>query len=136
MKSEDEIIDNIKLFFEKKGFRVITEVPLLTKRIDIICLKNGINEIIAIEVKIQNWKRGLQQASVYRICSDFVYLAIHRDFSHRVDIKLLQRAGIGLIVVDEDGVEIIFKISNQLLTHQGIKNNIISYCGGDYFASI
>lgn len=130
MKSEADMVKMIRAFFEKQGFKVTTEVPMLSKRIDIVCFKKATQGVIAIEAKLQNWKRGLQQASTYRIGSDFVYLAIHRDFSHRVDKELLRKTSVGLIVVDQNGVEITFEASEHTITHQRIRENIISFCKG------
>ena len=136
MESEADMVDMIKTFFEKKGFEVVTEVPMLSKRIDVVCLEKETQDIIAIEAKVQNWKRGLQQASTYRIGSDFAYLAIQRDFSHRVDEKLLQKMSVGLIVVDQSGVEILFEAPEHLIAHQRIREDIISYCRGECPATI
>lgn len=134
MKSEADMVNMIKAFFEKRGFKVTTEVPMLSKRIDIVCLRTETQEVIAIEAKLQDWKRGLQQASTYRIGSDFVYLAVHRNFSHRVDKNLLQKMSVGLIVVDQNGVVITFEASKHMITHQKIREDIVSYCRGECFA--
>lgn len=136
MKSEADMVDAIKTFFEQEGFRVITEVPMLSKRIDVVCLEKETQQIIAIEAKLQNWKRGLQQASTYRIGSDSVYLAILRNFSHRVNKRLLRKMSVGLIVVDQRGVEILFEAPEHTIVHQRIREDIISYCRGECLASI
>lgn len=136
MKSEADMVNIIKAFFEKEGFKVVTEVPMLSKRIDVVCLEKEMQDIIAIEAKLQNWKRGLQQASTYRIGSDLVYLAIQRDFSHRVDKNLLRKMSVGLIVVDQNGIEILIEAPEHMIAHQRIKENIISYCRGECLAAI
>jgi hypothetical protein len=136
MESEAEMVSLIKTFFEKKGFKVTTEVPMLSKRIDIVCLKAETQDVIAIEAKLKNWKRGIRQASTYRIGSDFTYLAIHRSVSHRVDERLLEETNIGLIVVDKNKIEILFEASKHMITHQKIREDIISYCRGEYLADI
>ena len=136
MKSEADMVGILKVFFEKEGFKVVTEVPMLSKRIDVVCLEKKTQDIIAIEAKLQNWKRGLQQASTYRIGSDFAYLAIQRDFSHRVDKNLLQKMSVGLIAVDQNGVEILFEAPEHMIVHQRIRETIISYCRGECLATI
>ncbi len=134
MRSEADMVNMVKLFFEKQGFRVITEVPMLSKKIDIVCLDPSTQQIIAIEAKLQKWKRGFQQALTYRISSDLVYLAIHRNFSHRVDNELLQEMSVGLIVADQDGVEITFEASEHKIIHEKVRKEVVSYCGGEYSA--
>lgn len=135
MDCEADMVDMIRSFLEKQEFRVATEVPMLSKKIDIVCIDPGKLHIIAIEVKMQEWRRGLQQAITYRICSDFVYLAIHRTFSHRVDKKLLQEMSVGLMVVDRNGVEIAAQASSHMIFDQELKKNIQLYCRGEHFAS-
>ncbi len=57
-------------------------------------------EIIAIEAKMRNWKRGFVQANRYRAFADRVYLAFPIEVAHLVDKRLLKRHNVGLIVFD------------------------------------
>lgn len=57
-------------------------------------------EIIAIEAKMKNWKRGFLQANRYKSFANKVYLAVPSKIEHLVDRKLLQKHGVGLIVLD------------------------------------
>lgn len=57
-------------------------------------------EIIAIEAKLRDWKRGFIQANRYKVFADKVYLAIPIETSHLVDKKLLKKHNIGLIILD------------------------------------
>lgn len=56
-------------------------------------------EVIAIEAKLQNWKRGFIQANRYKAFADKVYLAMPEQYAHRVDKKLLKSQNIGLIIL-------------------------------------
>ncbi|MGC1122900.1 MAG: MmcB family DNA repair protein [Candidatus Methanofastidiosia archaeon] len=136
MISESEMVEKIKIFFEEKGFKVVTEVPMLSKRIDVVCIKPQEDYVIAIEAKLRNWKKGIRQASTYRVGSDFVYLAIHRKFSHRVNKTLLKKASVGLIIVDQKEVEIRDSAPNHQIIHDRIRGEIVSYCGGENLARI
>jgi len=57
-------------------------------------------EIIAIEAKLKNWRRGFIQANRYKSFANKVYLAVPIEISHLVDKNLLKRFNIGLIVLD------------------------------------
>ncbi|MEI7690563.1 MAG: hypothetical protein WCI63_02990 [bacterium] len=57
-------------------------------------------EVIAIEAKLENWKRGLLQANRYKSFADKVYLAVPEGIAHRVDKKFLNSQNIGLITYD------------------------------------
>ena len=132
MKSEAEMVDILKIFFENQDLIVTTEVPMLSKRIDMLCLNLKTNDIIAVEAKLQKWKRALQQALTYRVCSEHVYIAIHHDFSHRVDRELLQKKGVGLIVVNQNEVTIPIEPSESMITHHRIKEDVMSFMGGEH----
>lgn len=57
-------------------------------------------EVIAIEAKLQNWKRGFIQANRYKAFADKVYLAMPEEYEHRVDKDILKSQNIGLIVLE------------------------------------
>ena len=60
------------------------------------------NEMIAIEAKMTDWRRGVLQANRYKAFANRVYLAIPSGKSHLVDIPYLRNHNIGLIVVDTE----------------------------------
>lgn len=53
----------------------------------------------AIELKLHRWARALQQAILYQLCADFVYIALPTATIASVDIPALKEHGIGLIAV-------------------------------------
>lgn len=55
------------------------------------------NEIIAIEAKLKNWKRGFLQANRYKAFASRVYLAVPHTTQSLVDRELLRQHNIGLI---------------------------------------
>lgn len=58
------------------------------------------NEIIAIEAKMKDWKRGFTQANRYKLFADRVYLAVPKEIAHLVDRDLLRHHEVGLISFD------------------------------------
>jgi len=68
-------------------------------------------EVVAIEAKIKDWKRGVYQANRYKAFADKVYLAIPKETEHLVDKSILAKYGVGLIVLDNKKVEKMIKIS-------------------------
>ena len=54
-------------------------------------------EIIAIEAKLKDWKRGFIQANRYRTFADKVYLALPEENIRLVDKELLKKHHVGLI---------------------------------------
>jgi len=63
-------------------------------------------EIIAIEAKLKDWKRGFIQANRYKSFANKVYLALPDDKAHLVDEALLKKHNIGLIAFDPRESEI------------------------------
>lgn len=57
-------------------------------------------ELIAIEAKLKDWKRGFYQANRYRVFAHSAYLAVPTNTAKIVDTSLLKKHGIGLIVFD------------------------------------
>ncbi|MCL4366712.1 winged helix-turn-helix domain-containing protein [Patescibacteria group bacterium] len=58
------------------------------------------NEVIAIEAKLKDWKRGAIQANRYRAFANKVYLAIPKETERLVDKKFLKKINVGLIILD------------------------------------
>lgn len=59
-------------------------------------------ELIAIEAKLKDWRRGFYQANRYRVFADKVYLAVPFNIAKKVDISLLRKHGVGLIAFDAE----------------------------------
>lgn len=61
-----------------------------------------VKEMIAIEAKLRDWKRGFIQANRYKSFADKSYLAILNKYSHLVDLETLALHNIGLFVLSDD----------------------------------
>jgi len=57
-------------------------------------------ELIAIEAKLKDWKRGFYQANRYRMFANKSYLAVPSNIVNLVDITILKKHGVGLIAFD------------------------------------
>lgn len=63
------------------------------------------NELIAIEAKLKNWKRGVIQANRYKAFANQVYLAVPKEIEHLIDKLFLKKHNIGLITLDIDNLQ-------------------------------
>ena len=71
------------------------------REIDVICLeKCACPEIIAVEVKVKDWRRALRQSFKRMFYVDRCYIALLADYIKDVDLDKVNRHGIGLIAVD------------------------------------
>ncbi|MFA5000818.1 MAG: hypothetical protein WC531_01130 [Candidatus Paceibacterota bacterium] len=59
-------------------------------------------ELIAIEAKLKDWKRGFYQANRYKTFADQTYLAVPPNTAKLVDHSLLIKQGVGLISFDAE----------------------------------
>jgi len=97
---ETQIIGQLIRDCYERGLYYQTEVPLYRSKIDLVTINSTNKEVVAIEAKISNWYRALQQATSYTMCANKVYLAIWHEFAHRVNTDVLDRYNIGLLSVN------------------------------------
>lgn len=127
VKKEADLLAPIAKHYREQDYEVYREVPMGRKRVDALCHKKGgffrSEHLIAVELKndLAEFKRGIDQMTTYADYAHAVYLActpaMAFDFLvdhskargvHKWDPKALEnklsRAGIGLLLVQEDNV--------------------------------
>lgn len=92
-----------------KYIEILNDGSFVRKKI----FKPLINEIIAVEAKLSDWKNGLYQALRYKYFANESYLALSKSKIKNVDQKLFKNKGIGLISVDTNDIEIIVNAKKQ-----------------------
>lgn len=63
--------------------------------------------LIAVEAKLHDWKSGMCQAMRYQFFCHNTFLAVPEQIVHRVNIKMLEERGVGLIAVAPDNITIV-----------------------------
>jgi len=104
---ELELIKPLSDYFKKQGYIIKHEVKIGFCRADLIAFKK--DEVIAIELKLKDWKKAIFQAKNYQFGCDYVYLAVPLMRVYNIIKKaehLLMKDGIGLLVVTEDSCEV------------------------------
>jgi len=87
----------IRSHMEQFGFRVWYEVRFMGKTIDVACFKAP-RTTVSVEAKVRKLDDAIYQASVYRLWSDYSYIAIPRHASvTEENYNLLREEGIGLL---------------------------------------
>lgn len=125
-KTEKDLVESslplVQSFFASQDDVIIVQEPKGLFGIPDVILYNG--EIVAIEFKLKNWKRALQQAFRYRSfsCESYVFLDGAFISSAIKNIEEFERFNIGLCGVTEDGIESYHKpnrktpFSNDMIT--------------------
>lgn len=102
----DHFDDDYELFQE---VRTHNEENNYRKSIDLMFRdkKNGF--LIAIEVKLRDWKRAVRQAALNTSYCHYSYIAIPYNLAEKINKETFGQLGIGLIGVKEDICEIIIE---------------------------
>lgn len=102
---EAALLEPVSGYIRRKSFRCQEyELGFYEYRIDLYGFSPVRNETIAVELKLRDWRRAIEQAIVYQLCADYVSVALPARFATGLDSDLLQDEGIGLIKVYDSGV--------------------------------
>ncbi len=115
------------------GVIVITELPFLQRRVDIVALQPSDSRIIAVEAKVKNWGDAVRQAVPCLLFADEVYIALPQEFSHRVRHDVIEQYGIGLIQVNSQVEVLIPPVRSPYCTpyyRQWVMSMIMSFYRG------
>lgn len=74
-------------------------MPFYEFRVDLYGFSRRNRRTIAVELKMHKWRRAFEQALLYQLCADLVYIAMPLTYIGRVDTELLRKYGIGLVAV-------------------------------------
>jgi len=99
---EIELVNPVIKFLKNKGYHVKKEVRIGFCRADIVGIKN--NVVVAVELKLNDWKKAIIQAKNYQLGSDYVYIAFPLKNIYNVIRKTelkLKNEGIGLLAINE-----------------------------------
>jgi hypothetical protein len=97
---ESALLEPVRGSLRRRGYRQqLPEVQFFEYSMDLYGYAATKNTTTAVELKLDRWTRAFQQAMIYQLCADFVYLALPIRGAVRVEIPLLARHGVGLIGV-------------------------------------
>jgi hypothetical protein len=91
-------------YVRRRSFRLLrAEMPFYEHRIDLYAFSRRDKATIAVELKLTKWRRALEQALLYQLCADFVFIAVPESTARRVDRSLVEDVGVGVIAVGDTG---------------------------------
>jgi hypothetical protein len=132
---EKEIVQKVVDSNFLKGRSVFTEIPVgrparNNKRIDIVALEEISDRpliLIAIEAKIANWRKALQQAFLNLFVAEYSYVAVPEIRLQNIDRECFERAGIGLLAVNGSVDSVLAPpLSHHTLAEK--KNYVLEWC--------
>lgn len=103
---EVDLVEPISQYFQDQDYSIELEVPVYRNRADMIAYTE--TELIAVELKLKNWKRALRQASYYQLGADYSYIAMPFNEAFEVHKRrnILKRERVGLLAVIMDSYEV------------------------------
>lgn len=104
---ELELIKPVSDYLKNQGYNVKREIKIGYCIADIVAFKK--NEVIAVELKLKDWKKAIIQARNYQLGTDFVFIAVPLFRVYNIIRKAeyyLKKEGIGLLVVKENNCEV------------------------------
>ena len=101
--TEEKLVLKLVKALEDMGFTTEREVPFWLYRLDVVA-QRAADELYAVEAKIRNWQRAIEQAKVYQLCVPHVVIAMPEETARRPDSDQLSNLGIGLWAVG-NGIE-------------------------------
>lgn len=103
-KLEATLLDPVASYLKRRGFKTqFPELPFFAHRIDLFGLSERLDQTVAVELKIRDWRRAFEQALVYQLCSDITYVAFPLTLTRRISTEIFRPAGIGVISITDDG---------------------------------
>ncbi len=103
-RHESELLSPVAGYVHRKGFRwQRTELPFYEYRIDLYGYSRVHSLTVAIELKLRNWKRALEQGIVYQLTADWVFAAMPRKVITTEVHDAFAGHGVGLIGVSDAG---------------------------------
>ncbi len=101
-KREAALLNPVSSFAQDNTFSIQqVEMQFYNHRIDLYGFSPEKNLTVAIELKLKNWRRAYEQALLYQLCSDLVFIALPERTIHSVDKDLLAEHGLGLLSVQD-----------------------------------
>jgi len=104
---ELELIKPVSDYFKKQDYDVRREIKIGYCRADLVAFKN--DEVAAVELKLNDWKKAIVQAKNYQLGADYVYIAFPLFKVYNILRKaehILKKEGIGLLIVKEVSCEV------------------------------
>jgi hypothetical protein len=132
---ESQLVSKVERFMQRHGYRSSKQVPLGAKRIDLVCYRPDMKEIIAVEAKVRDWRKAVTQALSRRLCADKVYVAVPKPNFRHIDVDVFSRYGLGLLEVSRD-VKIEIQALQSTQIHASLRESVTNYITDDEVAKI
>jgi len=99
-KAESEMFTPVSRFLRHRSFRrQAPEIAFYEYRIDLYAYSERLRHTVAVELKLMKWSRAIEQAMLYQLCADYVFVALPAPEIQQIPFRVLEEHGLGLIAV-------------------------------------
>lgn len=95
----------IKHYSSNEAIDIFIEVPVFCRSVDLVIEEKRTSIISAIEFKLHDWKRALQQVQSVGICFDYLYICLPKPKTEAAVTKIREACnfvGVGLIFYESE----------------------------------
>lgn len=97
---EKDLAAPVARFLRNRGFNMqMEEAQFYEYSIDILAHSKADDLTASVELKLTKWSRAIEQAVLYQLCSNLVYVAMPGAVIRRVNLAVLRTHGVGLLAV-------------------------------------
>ena len=124
---ENELAFPVARYLRNRAFYLQdSEVPFYEYRMDVYGYSERENLTVAVELKLKKWPRALEQALLYQLCSDLVYIAMPETEMDNINIEALEKHGLGLIAVGQRRCREVVKPKTSSVINNYYKDEYVS----------
>lgn len=124
LSSESELRKPVERLFPRDAYFMKDEVPFGLKRIDLVFKSKQRDCTIAVELKLEDWKRAVWQAVHNRQVATYSYIALPVRKLGAVDLGLLSSLGLGLILAGPIEAKILLSATESEYLNRRIAKEI------------
>lgn len=125
---EASLLGPVVRHLRRRQFKnLLTEVPFYDYRIDVFAFSAKDDHTVAVELKLDKWRRAFEQALVYQLCADFSVVGLPDATALRADLGLFSASGIGVISISSAGrCRVILRPALSSVVRPHYRNELVS----------
>ena len=114
--TEAQLAEPTRELFSREGYVPFDEIriPVGQKRVDLIMVHRNYPKMVAVELKVNDWKTAVRQALFDTHCAHLSYVALWHENCPKVDKRWLEKTGVGLISVTAEHADIEVKARRRI----------------------
>jgi len=117
LSSESRLEDLVQAHLNASGYSTRCQVPLHNRIVDLVA-RDDAGNIVAVEVKLKQWKRAVRQATASRNSFDFVYVCMPAGPYVEALKNAASLEGVGVMLLDPETLEVRTVLQPEKPKHQ------------------